>query len=106
MRQFNRLDNVHSWVDVSQCPPPNEPGVYFIYASGVSCFGPWCELLYVGSTSNLKRRLSSHKIIREHKSTKLRITYSYAHDYSALEKEAIKRFAPLANIHHNSPNEG
>lgn len=98
MTEYTALEFVHSWLDTNQAKPPKEPGVYFIYYSSIGGFGPFCELLYIGSTNNLHRRLSSHKIIKEYSAGVFRITYYITNDFRRLEKLAVERFAPLANI--------
>lgn len=98
MTQFDPLNYVHEWLDTNFAKPPNYPGVYFIYALGVGGYGPWCELLYIGSTNNLRRRLSGHPITKGYNPSGFRITYKETLDYRNIEKLAIRRFHPLANV--------
>lgn len=99
MKDYTPLDFLHSWVDTKQGWPPKEPGVYCIYFSVSSIYGRNCELLYVGSSQNLSRRLKNHEQLRNiTDKSEIRITYYVTPHYKHLEKLAIQRFAPLANI--------
>lgn len=68
------------------------------------------EVLYVGSSKNLKQRISSHELLINHRkgtsSTKYKICFIPIENYREYEKAAIRKYQPLANIHHNSGENG
>lgn len=103
MEEYSYLNSLHSWPDTNQFIPPEEPGVYFIYyALHHEILGTSCELLYIGSTKNLRKRLSNHEVVRPLQHPEMvRITYHTCQDYRRIEKEAIVMFSPLANIQFN-----
>lgn len=81
--------------------PTSTPGVYVITNSTIDWNNKTKELniLYVGSTKNLKQRYSRHEVLRV-----LREVYDFCQfffiehsDYLALEKELIVKYQPKFN---------
>ena len=84
---------------------PREPGVYFVISSAE-------ELLYVGKAGNLRTRLMGHNRAAAFvEAGAARISYCIVTpraldtlnlDLLTLEREAIRRFDPILNIHRPS----
>jgi hypothetical protein len=68
------------------------PGVYAI-------FGPSNELLYIGSSGNLKSRLANHEILQRHRGAwvKVRFCHPRSYEWLAIEARLIQRLRPPLN---------
>jgi excinuclease UvrABC nuclease subunit len=78
---------------------PEKPGVYVVYI----CAAPFFDPIYIGSTQNLKKRISSHEVIRVAKglfSRAITIKYKVVDDIGKmidLECALINKIKPLVN---------
>lgn len=78
---------------------PNSPGVYIILARipGEIRY----EVYYIGSSSDLRRRLSGHEVLKGFgQTTKIRIHFLEIGNYKEYEVAMIQKYSPLANVHH------
>jgi excinuclease UvrABC nuclease subunit len=77
---------------------PNKPGVYAIFLLN---YRKWRKrLLYIGSSSNLRKRLTRHHplLCRDTKLPYLTIAFAReTNEYSLLEKKLIKKLQPILN---------
>jgi len=94
--------NFALWKVVGVDHVPRESGVYVILGRIPS--SQTYDIIYIGSSKCLERRLHRHPIILKHSDewgVKTRIHFIEFDDYLLLEKEMIKRHSPLANKQHN-----
>jgi len=88
--------------------PPEKSGVYAVVATDLNldsdCYGDR-ELVYIGSTSNLKTRYVGHEVLKV-----LRAMFPINHvafyffettNYKNYEKRLIKKLEPRINCHVN-----
>lgn len=100
MNQQHFITNFGIWPCDYTDVIPNEPGVYVILV--MTCGRNFIyETLYIGSTSNLRKRLYNHEVLREFSKYKLRVHFIVSSNYKEHERIMIKHHSPLANKHHN-----
>lgn len=84
--------------------PEEKPGVY-IFAIPIPPYTE-SEIVYVGSSKNLKKRLLGHEIKKEIKRDFFKTYFFYCEDFISLEKSLIKKYSPRLNIKHNGKRPG
>lgn len=90
------------WLVAGNDDIPSLPGVYVILIRIKQSI--FYDTIYIGSTSNLKRRISGHEVINQFKGgngvTGIRCHFREATNYRELEVAMIQKHAPLANKNH------
>lgn len=90
------------WLIAGQEAIPEKSGVYVILSRLRDAM--FYDIIYIGSTSNLKRRISGHEVISQFKRgngvTGIRCHFREASNYREIEVAMIQKHAPLANKNH------
>jgi excinuclease UvrABC nuclease subunit len=92
---------IYEWLTNHDSEIPKRPGVYVILIKVPKDSG--FEVLYIGSSKNLRLRLKNHKHLKSHafSGDKYRVYFKECDNFKEVELALIKKFAPIANVHHN-----
>ena len=76
---------------------PNKSGVYFLV--GINFIPITKEIIYVGSSKNLKKRYMNHEVIRNESSNYdfIKFYFIECDDFLTEEKKLIKKIQPKLN---------
>lgn len=81
--------------------PENKPGVYFFL--GIKNKDPLndIELIYIGSSKNIKQRKQGHDLLKKIKGQydHVHLYFKYCNNYILEERKLIKQFNPKFNIY-------
>ena len=90
--------NTENTYDFNYKPKPNKPGVHLIVAITFISFG--YDIIYVGSSCNLKNRYKNHEVIRSESNNYDHIQFYFKEcdNYLEIEKKLIKVIQPKLNV--------
>lgn len=98
------------WHTLGVDPVPNASGIYMILAMTATSWH--YEVYYIGSSSDLKKRIKNHEVLRSFANSECEIRSSVKVHFLPIDNHleyeiaAIKKFNPLANVQHNTHDEG
>ena len=91
--------NTSNQFDKTYRPVPELSGVYVIFMFNYG--SRRMRLIYIGSSKNLKKRISTHPILSK-KVFNTKLYFMVCQDYFGIEKHLIKKHKPILNRTYNA----